>query len=75
MSKSSYSIKVEGYVDVAWSQWFSGWKISHPEMDTTILESDYADQPALHGVIQKIRDLNLEIVSISSSKENPKGKE
>jgi hypothetical protein len=75
MSKSSYSIEVEGYVDVAWSQWFSGWKMSHPGTDKTILQSGYIDQTALHGVIQKIRDLNLEIISIFSSRKNPKGKE
>ena len=47
-----------------WSEWFDRWTISYPELDITALQSGMIDQSELHGVMRKIRDLNLSIISV-----------
>lgn len=57
-SSAHYRIKVKGILDRKWSEWFEGMAISY-EDDATILEGPIADQAALHGLLVRIRDLNL----------------
>ena len=63
-----YEITIEGRLDEQWSDWFDGMVITcHPaERDhiVTILTGPVVDQAALHGLLIKIRDLNLELVSV-----------
>jgi hypothetical protein len=58
-----YRIKLEGHLDHKWSDWFEQMAISH-EGDQTILTGPDADQAALHGVLIRIRDLNLTLLSV-----------
>ena len=60
-----YEIRVEGHLRSGWSGWFEGLNISNLPGGETVISGQVCDQAALHGIIQKIRDLNLTLVSIS----------
>jgi len=70
MHTDRYRIVVRGHLETGWSAWFDGWAISHPETEATQFESGLIDQPGLHGALQKIRDLNLPIVSVTRVTQN-----
>ena len=59
-------IRVKGQIDTHWSDWFEEFKITHTDQDETILTGDIADQSALYGLIAKLRDLGLSLISVSS---------
>ena len=61
---SSYKIKIKGHVDDKWSDWFNGLTITHQDDGTTMLSGPLPDQTALHGVLNKIRDMNLPLVLV-----------
>jgi hypothetical protein len=61
-----YEIRVKGHLDGHWSEWFDGLKITNLENGEAMLSGDIVDQAALHGVLNKVRDLNLALVAISS---------
>jgi hypothetical protein len=60
-----YEIRVEGELPVDWSNWFEGMSISRGQPGESILSGTLADQAALHGVLAKIRNLNLKLISVS----------
>lgn len=60
-----YQIRIAGFLDTTWSEWFDGLTINHMDDDTTILAGPLPDQAALHGVLNKIRDLGLILLSVS----------
>jgi hypothetical protein len=59
-----YAIRVEGLLDDHWSQWLEGMTITHEEGGVTRLEGPLIDQAALHGLLNKLRDLRLPILSL-----------
>lgn len=59
-----YEIKVQGALDDSWSDWFSGMAISYAEGVTT-LRGKVIDQSVLRGMLSKIWDLNLTLISIN----------
>ena len=59
-----YEIKVKGYLDPGWSDWFSGLQLDYLTGDVTRLHGPLPDQTALHGLLERIRDLNLKIESV-----------
>jgi hypothetical protein len=61
-----YQIRIRGHLDRNWSEWFEGLSVTHEEDGTTVLTGPVADQPALHGLLLKIRDLGLPLVSVNS---------
>ena len=70
-TREIYRIKVKGILDEKWSDWFDGFSISHYEEKETILVGPIPDQGALHGLLAKIRDLGLPILSVEClTKEN-----
>ncbi len=63
-----YEIKIKGHLDPRWSEWFAGLELTNLEGDLTLLSGSLADQAALHGLLEHIRDLNLILVSVSSGR-------
>lgn len=59
-----YAIRVEGLLDDNWSQWLEGMTISHEEGGFTRLEGPFADQSALYGLLNKLRDLRLTLLTV-----------
>jgi hypothetical protein len=62
--EGSYRIRVKGTLDTRWSDWFDGFTILPQVNDETLLTGPVADQPALHGLLNKIRDLGLPLLSV-----------
>jgi hypothetical protein len=60
----TYEIRVVGHLDARWSAWFDGLTLERAGDGTTTIQGLIADQSALHGVLQKVRDLGLELVSV-----------
>ena len=67
MVQGIYRIEIKGQLDKSRSEWFEGWTITQEE-DTTVLTGQVVDQSALHGVLNKIHNLNLPIVSVNCVK-------
>ncbi len=60
-----YEIRIAEHLDKCWAKWFDGVEIAHSaESDETILRGEMADQPALFGVLGKIRDLGLTLILV-----------
>ena len=64
-SPSLYSICVKGYLGPEWSEWFDDLTITHDENGNTLLTGHIVDQAALYGILNKIRDLGLPLISVS----------
>jgi hypothetical protein len=60
-----YEIKIKGYLDPHWSDWFEGLKLSHLEENVSLLSGLLPDQAALHGQLERVRDLNLILISVT----------
>ena len=60
-----YQITVLGHLDSEWSEWFDGLTITMGGNGETILTGPIVDQTALHGVLIKIRDLGLPLLSLT----------
>lgn len=64
MDKINYVIKVGGHLDEQWKVWFPGMGVAPEEDGTTVLSGNLEDQAALFGVLKKIRDLGLSLLSV-----------
>jgi hypothetical protein len=60
----AYEIRVQGNLDPKWSDWFNGFSMMPVDDKETLLHGSVADQAALHGVLHKIRDLGLPLLSV-----------
>ena len=72
-----YKIRVKGHLDPRRSEWFEGLTITPLEGGETSLSGPVVDQAALHGLLAKIRDLNLTLISVTrvEPKPTPGGKD
>jgi hypothetical protein len=59
-----YEIHVEGILDQRWSNWFGGMTVTSQPGGETVIAGPVADEAALHGLLTKIRDLNLPLISV-----------
>lgn len=59
-----YKIRVEGLLEDHWSEWLEEMSIAYEEDSVTVLTGTLVDQPSLHGVLNKIRDLGLVLLSV-----------
>jgi len=62
-------IRVKGQIDQHWSDWFDDLTVTHTDQNETVLTGPIVDQAALHGLLAKLRDLGLPIVSVNLSEE------
>jgi hypothetical protein len=60
-----YEIRIKGHLGERWFDWFAGLKLTHVEEDETLLAGLLPDQAALHGLLERIRDLNLTLISVN----------
>lgn len=60
-----YELRVEGHLDARWAAWFDGLTLTHETDGTTNLRGPVVDQAALHGLLQKIRDLGVPLISVT----------
>ena len=65
-------LRVKGHIHPRWSEWFGGLTITQSSLDETVLTGPILDEAALYGIISRLRDLGLKLISLSSEeiKEN-----
>lgn len=62
---SCYQLRVDGHLDDHWSDWFGDLTLTHKSDGTTSLSGLVADQAELHGLLMKVRDLGVTLVSVA----------
>lgn len=67
-----YEVRVEGHLDEQWRKWFDGMTIQPEENGETLIFGAVIDQAALYGLLKKIRDLGMPLISVNR---NPINKE
>lgn len=60
-----YEIRLQGRLDGRWATWFDGLSLSHEGEGVTVIRGRVPDQAALHGLLQKVRDTGLPLVSVT----------
>jgi len=60
-----YQIRIKGRLDQEWSDWFEGLTIAVDDNGDTLMSGPVADQAALHGLLKKVRDLGMPLLSIT----------
>ena len=59
-----YEIRVKGHLGSRWTAWFDGLSLTNEDDGTTVIRGPVVDQAALHGVLQKLRDVGVPLVSL-----------
>ena len=60
-----YEIRVTGHLNTRWVAWFDGLSLTTAEDGTTVIRGPIVDQAALHGVLQKLRDIGVPLISVT----------
>ena len=68
---SIYQIRIEGHLGPAWTDWFAGLSITLEDDGDTLLTGAVVDQAALHGLLKKVRDLGVPLVSVDRLEPSP----
>jgi hypothetical protein len=63
-----YQIRIKGQLDSQWTEWFEGLTITLDESGDTLLTGPVVDQAALHGLLKKVRDLGMPLISVDPVK-------
>lgn len=67
----NYEIRIENGLDQHWSTWFDGMRITDEPGGVTVIAGEVADQAALHGMLAKVRDLGLQLISVQRTSKKP----
>jgi hypothetical protein len=59
-----YEIRIKGHLDKRWADWFEGLTITREDNGDTLLSGPVIDQAALHGLLRKVRDLGMPLLSV-----------
>jgi hypothetical protein len=69
----AYQIRINGHLGRQWTDWFSGLAITLEDNGDTLLTGLIVDQAALHGLLRKVRDLGMPLISVSSRSQLEEG--
>jgi hypothetical protein len=69
----AYQIRIKGHLGRQWTDWFSGLAITLEDNGDTLLTGLIVDQAALHGLLRKVRDLGMPLISVSSRSQLEEG--
>ena len=70
-NNTTYQIKLKGHLNQSWADWFDEMTFIHESDGTTTLTGEIIDQSALHGLLKKIRDLGLPLISVNQIDSKP----
>lgn len=73
-TQTKYIIRIKNHLNTHWEKWFEGMSITHSGEGETILTGYVIDQCALHGLLEKIRNLNLTLISVQKVKDDEEQK-
>ena len=62
---AQWELRLKGHLDARWAGWFGGLTLTHENDGATVLRGPVADQAALHGLLSKVRDLGLPLISVT----------
>jgi hypothetical protein len=65
-----YEIRLQGHLASRWESWFDGLTVANDRDGITVISGDVADQSALHGLLQKVRDVGLPLLSVTRTDES-----
>ena len=71
IQQSVYQIRIKGHLGPQWRDWFDGLTITLEEDGNTLLSGPVVDQSALHGILKKIRDTGMPLLSVNSTAAEP----
>lgn len=66
-----YQIRIKGHLDSQWTDWFEGLTITLEDNGDTLLTGPVIDQAALHGLLKRVRDLGIPLISVIPVEPNP----
>ena len=66
-----YEIRIKGHLDKSWADWFDGMTIMYQANGETCLTGSMRDQAALHGVLNRLRDMGVALISVNPVDEIP----
>jgi hypothetical protein len=66
-----YQIRLKGHLGLQWTDWFGGLTITLEENGDTLLTGPVVDQAALHGLLKKVRDIGMPLVSVNPIERGP----
>ena len=70
--RQTYEIRLQGRLDARWAAWFDGLSLRHESDGTTVIRGAVADQAALHGLLKRVGDLGLRLISVTQIDPNSK---
>ena len=68
---TNYQIRIKGHLDQQWLAWFEGLTITWEAGGNTLLSGPVVDQAALHGLLRKVRDLSMPLLSVTAADPRP----